>query len=221
MTAPHHHPAPDMLLDYATGALSEAESLLIAAHLTLCPACRIATAELDAVGGALLETLAKGDDGGESGAGFTALAARLDEASTHQPLPPQHNAAAAILPAPVRHYVGGDLAAARWQWRLPGLHEAKLPITGPFAAHLLRVAPGRAMPRHTHDSRELTLVLQGGFHDGFGHFQRGDVADANAQVDHRPVADLSLACVCLVVTDAPPRLTGWLGRLLNPLLRHS
>ena len=62
-------------------------------------------------------------------------------------------------------------------------------------------------------------MLQGGFSDVTGHFLRGDVCDADSGVEYRPVADLDEVCVCLVVTDSPLRLTGWLGRLLNPFMR--
>ena len=75
------------------------------------------------------------------------------------------------------------------------------------------------MPVHTHASSELTLVLAGGFTDQFGHFLRGDLAEADASVEHRPVADPGEDCLCLAVTDGPMRLTGPLGRLINPFLR--
>jgi putative transcriptional regulator len=45
------------------------------------------------------------------------------------------------------------------------------------------------------------------------------VSEADSQVDHRPVADEDEDCLCLTVTDAPLRLTGWLGRLLSPFVR--
>ena len=35
-----HHPDDELLLDYASGALGEAESLVIATHMALCPICR-------------------------------------------------------------------------------------------------------------------------------------------------------------------------------------
>ena len=54
---PVHHPSEARLLDYASGALPEPMALLIATHLALCPACRRTVAELEAVGGALLEAL--------------------------------------------------------------------------------------------------------------------------------------------------------------------
>jgi len=55
--APDHHPSDERLLEYASGAAPEPIALLVATHLALCPACRHVTAELEAVGGALLETL--------------------------------------------------------------------------------------------------------------------------------------------------------------------
>ena len=48
---------------------------------------------------------------------------------------------------------------------------------------------------------------------------RGDVAEADPSVNHQPVADPGEDCICLAVTDAPLRLTGPFGRLLNPFLR--
>jgi putative transcriptional regulator len=56
--APTYHPGGERLVDYASGALPEPLALLVATHLALCPRCRRATAELEAVGGALLEGLA-------------------------------------------------------------------------------------------------------------------------------------------------------------------
>ncbi len=80
---------------------------------------------------------------------------------------------------------------------------------------LLRIKAGTALPQHTHEGHEFTLLLAGGFSDASGHYLRGDVAVADASVDHRPVADDGEDCLCLAVTDAPLRLTGPFGRYLN------
>jgi putative transcriptional regulator len=50
-----------------------------------------------------------------------------------------------------------------------------------------------------------------------GHYRRGDIAIADQEVDHRPVADREEDCICFAVTDAPIRLTGPVGRLLQRL----
>ena len=47
--------APNRLIaDYSAGALPPGMSLLVASHLTYCPACRDKVARLEALGGALL-----------------------------------------------------------------------------------------------------------------------------------------------------------------------
>ena len=48
------HAPTEMIADYAAGALSQGMSLLVASHLTYCPACRDKAARLEALGGALL-----------------------------------------------------------------------------------------------------------------------------------------------------------------------
>ncbi|WP_332308091.1 zf-HC2 domain-containing protein, partial [Elstera litoralis] len=54
---PHFHPPESLLIDYAAGTLPEAISLLVATHLTYCPTCRKEMAALEAVGGAMLDSL--------------------------------------------------------------------------------------------------------------------------------------------------------------------
>ena len=98
--------------------------------------------------------------------------------------------------------------------------EIELHIRAPgYRTTLIRVRAGRMVPQHTHEGNELTVVLRGAFHDETGHYVRGDLAIADASVDHRPIADEGEDCLCLAVTDAPLRLTGRFGRFLNPFIR--
>ena len=53
-----HHPSQSLLLAYASGAADEATSLIVAAHLAYCAACRQQSRELEALGGSLLQELA-------------------------------------------------------------------------------------------------------------------------------------------------------------------
>lgn len=214
---PTHHPSQARLLDYASGSLPEPLALLVATHLALCPLCRRGLAELEAVGGALLEALPPEPVADDS---LARLLARID-----RPAPPAElvtgaapAAAELVLPQPLRDYVG-SLDRVAWRHLGPLSEVRLLPGFEKFTTRLLRVTPGTALPRHTHAGSELTLVLQGGFSDVTGHYLRGDVCEADSGVDHRPVADQDEICVCLAVTDAPLRLTGWLGRLLNPFIR--
>lgn len=54
----NHHITDDVLLAYSAGDLDEAASLVVATHLALCPTCRTAVRQMEAIGGALMEDLA-------------------------------------------------------------------------------------------------------------------------------------------------------------------
>lgn len=123
-----------------------------------------------------------------------------------------------FFPAPLRRFIGRDLAAIKWRTRLPGLREYRIASEAQGEASLYWIKAGRKMPLHTHGGSEVTLVLHGSFHDASGRYQRGDVAVADADVDHQPVADGD--CLCFAVTDAPLRLTGPVGRIVERLLGH-
>ena len=99
-----------------------------------------------------------------------------------------------------------------------GLEEIRLNLPG-STTKLLRIQPGAAVPQHSHEGTELTLVLTGSFSDATGTFARGDLAITDSSVDHRPIAGEGEPCLCLTVVDAPLRLTGRLGRFLNPFVR--
>lgn len=217
---PAHHPGDDLLLAYAAGGLDEAHALLVATHLSLCPACRLAVAEFEAVGGALLEDL-EPDDGGSEG--LESVLARLDAPAR---IPPRHRAAApgdpvrAALPEPLRSYAGNG--ALRWRSMVPGMAVADIAV-GPTGvavvarARLMRLRGGMRMPHHGHAGSELTLVLDGGYHDEAGAYGRGDVQEADGSIEHTPVTDPE-GCLCLAVTSGPLRLTGPLA-LFNRFIR--
>ena len=157
---PSHHPSEARLLDYASGALPEPPALLVATHLALCPACRRAVAELEAVGGALLDLappapLADGR--------LERTLARLDEQAPWRPPAPAARRAATSLPQPLRGYLGDSLDCLPWR-RLGPIAEVRLlPDFPGFTTRLLWARAGAAVPAHTHHGSELTLVLRGGF----------------------------------------------------------
>ena len=214
---PQHHPDSDLLLSYATGTLAAGPSLIVATHLALCPHCRADVVGMEAIGGALLSAdagVAVSDDL------LPGILARLDGPPPADPPPPAMVPAGrmAILPEPLRSQIGGDVDRVRWRLTIPGLHEAAIPCVG-GSLRMMRIRPGRGMPRHTHRGDEFTLVLAGGFSDAGGHYGRGDFATTDANIDHRPVADADGDCICVAFNDAPLRLTGLFLRLLNPFLR--
>jgi len=214
---PNFHLSDEDLADYAAGRFAEPFAVLIASHLTLCPVCRRSVAEFEALGGLAVETapvaeLAEGS--------LAAVMARLDDTEPTERCRPAPPAAGEFrnFPAPLRQFVG---QTPKWKKVMRGLEEAEIGIMRDgVKAMLMRIAPGCAMPRHTHDGREMLIVLQGGYSDEIGSYDAGDVAVANPDVVHRPVADPVEGCLCFAVTDARVKLTGPVGRVLNLFIRY-
>jgi putative transcriptional regulator len=127
---------------------------------------------------------------------------------------------AALVPEPLLPYLGRGLAHLAWRGVGRMFEEAPVRTTlKGFKASLMRLKPGAEMPVHTHRGTEYTLVLAGGFKDNGEQFARGDFAYKDSSHEHRPVVDTGGPCLCLVVLDAPVKLTSAMGRLVNPFLR--
>ena len=52
-----HHPPDDTVLRYANGTLPEAPAIVVATHLSFCPACRHRMETYEMLGGSMLETV--------------------------------------------------------------------------------------------------------------------------------------------------------------------
>lgn len=192
-----------LLLDHAAGALPPARRLLVETHLRLRPAVRGHVAELEAAGGALLEHLEPAP-----------VAARLHppEPATESVTQDSDLRAARVLIAAASHSQPGNL---HWRWRAPAMREVRLPIAG---ATLLRLAGGRAAPKHGHCGDELTLVLRGRYADETGVYAPGDIAFADGDLDHAPYVPEGGECVCLVATEGALRFHGLIARVVNRVL---
>jgi putative transcriptional regulator len=209
-----HHLSDQLLMGYAAGQLPEAFNLIVATHVSLCDECRARLGSYDALGGAVIDEIEEVSMGE---AALEAALARIDllpQATRRAPLK-----ASGILPAPLADYVGGDLAAIRWQRIGGGVKQAILPAGRDATARLLYIPGGVAVPDHGHKGMELTLVLQGAFADQNDRFGPGDIEIADQDVEHTPVALAGEACICLAVTDAPLRFRGMIPRLAQPLFR--
>ncbi len=204
----------DLLLAHAAGRLPAAIALAVDTHLALSGEARVRFATCLALGGVLLE---EAEPEPLTPGAWERLERKLEREKAlpgrePEPVDPR-------VPRPLRRLVPRGFDALPWR-NLGPAQEVALPIGPPgYRARLLRLEAGRSVPRHTHEGHELTVVIEGGFTDVRGHHVRGDLVIADPSVEHRPVADRDGDCLCLVVTDAPLRLTGPIGRLLNPLLR--
>ncbi|HRK95069.1 MAG TPA: ChrR family anti-sigma-E factor [Rhodospirillales bacterium] len=216
-----HHPKKEILLDYAAGALGEGPALAVASHAALCRECAEQIEMLEALGGALLEEVTPAP---VSDMLLEQTLAMLDEPEPAMVAAAQIDAeTAAQVPEPLLRYIGRGLAHLAWR-RVGGIvaavEEVRLPVAAKnVKVSLMRLKAGSLMPRHSHRGNEFTLVLAGGFSDGGNQYGPGDFVAKDPSHTHQPVVDDDGECLCLVVLDAPLRLTGAMGKLINPFLR--
>ena len=210
-----HHPADETLASFAAGHLDEGSAVVVASHLATCSSCRQWLRSLEAVAGALLSDLppalmAPG-----------ALAKTLDQLSGTLEQEKAIRKPRAVddtpwLPKALRNYELGP-----WRWIGPGVYQSKVSVPSKDDARvfLLKAAPGTILPEHTHTGVERTQVLAGAFiHDG-GRFGAGDFDDAEGDVEHRPTIDMGEECICLVAMTGGIKMTGPIGRLVQPFVR--
>jgi putative transcriptional regulator len=210
-----HHLSDALLMAYSAGQLPEAFNLIVATHVSMCDECRARLGSFDTVGGALLDeaqpqAMAEGS--------LAATMARIKQSGpvTRQPVPARrHN----LFPAPLAEYVGGGLESVRWRNAGGGVRQAILPTEPGATARLLYIPGGVAVPDHGHRGTELTLVLQGAFRDETDRFGAGDIEIATEEMEHTPVAEMGVDCICLAATDAPLRFNGLIPRILQPFLK--
>ena len=119
-----------------------------------------------------------------------------------------------LIPRPLRRYVTRNLNDLEWRSEAGLWKEARLPVrssglpvrSSGLTVSLMRLAPAE-VPKHGHYGNEYTLVLAGGYKDEGSQFWPGDFAIKHSTDVHQPAIDPD-ECTCLVVLDAPLRLTG-------------
>lgn len=211
----------DLLLSFAAGDLDSDLGLVVDTQVYYNAQARERVRDYEALGGILMEEAAPEklhDDA------LSQIFARIDEEgdsllSERETAQMDQPRDGLDLPPHLRRLVGQDITALKWSGAMKGVRELRLPNEGERRLRLLEIQPGVKVVDHTHQGREWTLVLQGAYEDGSDVFAKGDLQIADEEINHAPKAIGSDVCLCLVMTEAPIRLTGPFGRLLNPFIR--
>lgn len=209
MTDVQHSVPDDILMGYAAGSLAKAFDLVLATHVSLSDDARARLETFEAIGGSVLEDLDAADVADDS---LEQTLAKIRGAGPARRIQPSNG----TFPVPLQDVVGGDEDAVRWRSVGGGVKQCVLHSDEDGTARLLLIPGGRAMPAHSHNGTEMTLVLKGAFRDEDGLFARGDLEVADMQTNHQPVAEPGEDCICLVATDAKLKFQGLLPRLAQP-----
>lgn len=210
-------------MSYAAGALPAPLSIVAGAHLEQCPHCRQRLREAEAIGSVLLEQTqpSTGDLRREQlrdamlmrlATDAPAVTVASRPASRERPeADPDH------LPASLHPYFGASLSGLRWRWMAPGVHCIRAEQMPSLI--MLKIAPGKCLPMHSHGRSELTQILRGSYNDALGLFAPGDVADLDEDVEHQPVTAPGVPCICVSALDAPLVFSGWLARKIQRFVK--
>ncbi len=207
-----YNPLDELLARYAFGRLDPALHALVATHLQLKPENRRFVARLEELESRELETGPI-----EPFAGRDQILNHIFSLpdSSHTKITSAKTSSG--LPSALSRYIGMDLNSVPWRNRLPGVKEYVIEDIEGRSSSLLLIGAGRAIPSHTHDGTETTLVLEGAFSDMSGHYGRGDIAFADSDIDHKPIVDRTSDCMCFAVTEGDLHLTGPFGRIVDRL----
>lgn len=222
--SPRHHLHESTLMSYAAGALPAALTVVAAAHLEGCPGCRQRLRSAEAIGAALLEQTQPAMDPDRRDILREQVLAKLDAATADTTVVPLGDVPAAApernaeqLPAALHPYFGSSVDTLRWRWMAPGvscIRSERMP-----SLIMLRIAPGKCLPMHSHGRSELTQILRGSYNDSLGLFSPGDIADLDEDTEHQPVTAPGVPCICVSALDAPLVFSGWLARKVQRFVK--
>ncbi|KZZ73831.1 hypothetical protein A3765_26675, partial [Oleiphilus sp. HI0130] len=201
----------------AAGQLPDALGLMIACHLESCTACRESVHKYESLGGDILEQCTEESVSPDL---LEKTLALLDSNEPEQTFERTSYERLKNIPRPLRRFIKSDYDSLDWSGFSKNIREVVLNIEdGRYTTKLYRIKAGQELPEHTHEGREFTLVMSGSFSDRTCDYSEGDFILADQSTTHQPRASMDQDCICLAVMDAPLKMTGIFGRMLNPFLR--
>jgi len=223
----NHHPDDNLLTEYAGGSLAEALGLIVCAHLQTCPHCRKRVENLNKLGATILTHSVAETVQPET---FEQLMTRIRaessdttlQAKTAKPrdLHPSYANDPLLkhLPKVIAKLLPRD-GKLKWERVSKGLKSARL-VTGQkqYEVVFQRITSGNKVIEHDHRGLEITMVLSGSFSDEDGVYTEGDFLVRTPGEIHRPTATQNQDCLCISVVEAPVKVTGFLGKFINPFL---
>ncbi|MCW8354860.1 ChrR family anti-sigma-E factor [Marinomonas pontica] len=223
----HYHPSIETLTDYAAGSLPLTHALCVSTHIEHCHECQQQIRKLEMLGSHLF------DQTKVESRRLNRLKDRFFEQLAEQPVQEIMEMALQkeskntsweeqyAVPNSLRQFIKQGYDELNWMRLSPSFKIATLyNEEGGAQVALTRVKAGAHMPTHTHTGDEITLVLEGAFSDESGVYRQGDFINRDASHKHKPIVTKDAECICLTVLDAPIEFTGWLARLLNPIIRR-
>lgn len=123
-----------------------------------------------------------------------------DQCENHRPI--------GDVPAPLSSLIGPWLDDLDWHPLGEGVWHFVIPLskTAKGDVRLIKIAPGRPLPKYGAQCDELALVLRGACRDGSNVYRLGDFTDRDNSPDQLIAADGELSCILLIASEIELRL---------------
>jgi putative transcriptional regulator len=220
-----HHPKFELLQAFVDGDLPASLSAGIAIHAEMCEQCRQKIAQLtehaaevsfeEAFLGKFIlddEDIINCDDEMDFEA-MANLISASNEIETPEPVTNKSivlNDKTYTLPKALNKVVIGKTA------HIGNLSRARIQLNeNEIRTSLLAIKAGGGVPEHTHKGFELTLLLDGSFHDEKGEYVQGDFIMLDSSHQHHPISNEG--CLCYTVANDALHFTQGINKLLNPI----
>lgn len=208
----------DIITEYAAGTLSPAKHIMVACQSEIAEKVAERVAFQEDIAAAMMEET------------DTQSLSPLFMGNVLAALPPQEPAnensmddpVDGLAPKSLRHVLGHGLKDLKWKSLIPGI--AVHDILGDRKTkegdrlYLLRAKGGMRMPDHGHNGEEWTLILTGSYTTGDKRFKRGDLHIEDETEIHAPHIDEGEDCICLVMTQGPLKMQGWLPKVVQKVV---
>lgn len=213
----NYHPTPEILTAFSAGNLQLSHALCVSVHAQHCDECHINLQRLSSIATNLFEDLEPANLPEDlRDAVFSQLDDKCIEDKSPAEKTPSH------IPLALQQFVTESYESLNWIRVSSNIRSAHLctDVSG-SKVELIRIKAGGKVPMHTHIGEEYTLILEGSFSDENGLYNQGDFLVRDERHKHRPVVTRDRDCICLAVTDAPMKFTGFFTRWLNPFLHRE
>jgi putative transcriptional regulator len=212
------HPMFTDLQLFAAGNCQPAMSLMISAHIDMCPKCKKSCEEIQTQ---LASDVFKQTEIAEPlGKHYTSMVSEITSLpSAHKIAPIEDVTSIELdgkffeLPRTLRRHVKNT---GNWSRLVGKLWQAPVDLGEIGRANFMYMEKGGRVPEHTHKGTEFTLVVNGQYGDGISEYESGDFTVMDSHHNHLPHSQADDGCLVFTIIDQPLHFTAGIARLLNP-----
>jgi putative transcriptional regulator len=210
------HPSNDQLIEFASGSISSSMSIAVTTHLHYCKVCQEQVRIAESTASVLFEQQAPIHD---MTLDFNALMDKMERDQIKQITKPEPTVGKRF-PLVVEKLMKNGIDSLNWSSPMKNLRTTRLmEDENGMILGLHHMNAGGRVPHHTHRGNEISVVIEGGFSDELGTYAEGDFIHLGTDHKHSPLAHADGDCWILSIVEAPVKVTGPLGWVINPFLK--